>query len=76
MPRSHPVPQFNVTGGSATGFTPLRQRLRSAEPAGFVAEHVQVMLEIQHMRMLARPAEGFDQVEVVFPLVDKRAASR
>jgi hypothetical protein len=49
VPHLQPVPQFVVTGGPATGFTPLRQRLGPGERARLVAQHVEVMFEIQHM---------------------------
>ena len=49
VPRPQPIPQLIVAGRPTTGLTPLRQWLRSGQRARFVAQHIEVMLEIEHM---------------------------
>src|ERR1700710_399291 len=56
MPRSQPVPQFVITGGPAAGLAPLRQRLRSGERTGLIAQNVQVMFKVEHMLTAAMAA--------------------
>jgi hypothetical protein len=53
VPRSQPIPQFVIAGGPTTGRAPLHQRLGPSERAGFVAQNVKVMLEIEHMLAVA-----------------------
>src|SRR5690349_21966682 len=49
MPLSQLRPQLVVAGGPATGRAPLRQRLRPGKRAGFLAQHVEIMLKVEHM---------------------------
>src|ERR1700712_2716306 len=49
VPRLQPVPEFIVADWPATGRAPLRQRLGSGKRARLVAQHIEIMLEIQHM---------------------------
>jgi hypothetical protein len=42
-------PQLVVAGGPATGRAPLRQWLRAGKCAGLLAQHVEIMLQIQHI---------------------------
>src|ERR1700712_2411706 len=49
VPRLQPVAEFIVADWPATGRAPLRQRLGSGKRARLVAQHIEIMLEIQHM---------------------------
>ena len=56
VPLFQPIPQLIVTGGPATGLAPLRQWFRSGEGTRFLAQHIKVMLEIEHMLTAAMAA--------------------
>ena len=50
MPLHQPVPEQVVAHGPATSSTPLLQRFAAGEGARLVLEHVQVVLQVEHLR--------------------------
>ena len=53
VPRAQPVPELVIAGRPTSSLPPLRQGLRSCHRTRLVAQHIKVMLKIQHM--LAAP---------------------
>ena len=57
MPIAEPVPQAVEGGRPAPGLPPLIEGLRTGEGARLMAQHVEVVIEVQHM--LATPIAAF-----------------
>jgi hypothetical protein len=49
MPGKQPMPKFIVASGPTSSLTPLYQRLGPGKRTRFVAQHVEVVLQIQHV---------------------------
>ena len=49
MPGLQPIPEFVVTGRPTPSLAPLLQRLGSGQRARLVAEHIKVVLKVQHL---------------------------
>ena len=56
MPGQQPCPELVVAGRPATGLAPLRQRLGPGKRARLVAQHVEVVLQVQHVLAAAMAA--------------------
>ena len=49
VPCAEPAPQHVITVGPAACRTPLRQRFGAGECPRFVAQHLEIMLEVEHV---------------------------